>query len=427
MTATETFSTLRQFWLKHYDAMEVLIMDQGTEFGADVQHLCQSRGILPVVTGLETPWQHSVVERHGALFKMAFEKARSLESPTTEAEVNELIDFTFAELNRRVGRAGFSPGQRVLGRQLRLPSSLLEDDFIDLYVIAQDATHEMRRSEAMRMAAAHGCEVATDRRAMSTASHSRQRKPQRVLVAEEPVFIHRRKDGAQGWCGPCVCVLSEEAKPGRNETVWVHLRNCLHECNRTQVRPATNEEAEGIQTVTSLLPNLTEAVREGRTRHFADITEEGDPVDDEPLVVEGDVMDVRLGRPDSQPELELNAPANSNASSRSDRSETHAEPEAEASISAGRDMEIGVSDRRVRFREERDPPGHHLDVSSDRELMEEPRWTIPRRAETSESAVPFHSSEASSSELQQTSTAAASDDPTGERLYLSMTEEGPTK
>ena len=32
MTATETFSTLQQFWLKHYDAMEVLIMDQGTEF-----------------------------------------------------------------------------------------------------------------------------------------------------------------------------------------------------------------------------------------------------------------------------------------------------------------------------------------------------------------------------------------------------------
>ena len=48
-----------------------------------------------------------------------------------EAKVNELIDFTFAELNRRVERAGFSPGQRVFGRQLPLPSSLLEDDFID--------------------------------------------------------------------------------------------------------------------------------------------------------------------------------------------------------------------------------------------------------------------------------------------------------
>ena len=50
-----------------------------------------------------------------SLFKMAFEEACSLEAPTTEAEVNELIDFTFAELNRSVGRAGFSPRQRVFG------------------------------------------------------------------------------------------------------------------------------------------------------------------------------------------------------------------------------------------------------------------------------------------------------------------------
>ena len=161
--------------------MEVLITDQGTEFGADFQHSRQSRGIVPVVTDLETPWQNSVVERHGALFKMAFENACSLEAPTTEAEVNEMIDFTFAELNRRVGRAGFSPRQRVFGRQLQLPSSLLEDDFIDPYMIAQDAIHEMRRSEAMRMAAAQGCVVAADRRAMSTAPNSRRRKPQRVL------------------------------------------------------------------------------------------------------------------------------------------------------------------------------------------------------------------------------------------------------
>ena len=76
--------------------------------------------------------------------------------------------------------------------------------------------------------------------------------------------------------------------------------------------------------------------------------------------------------------------------------------------------------------EKRDSPRHHLDASSDRESTEEPRGKIPRRAETSESVVPSHSSEASSSELQQVSTAAASDDPTGERLYMSMTEEGPS-
>ena len=137
-------------------------------------------------------------------------------------------------------------------------------------------------------------------------------------------------------------------------------------------------------------------------------------------------MDVRLGRPDSQPEPELYAPANTNAPSHSSRSETHAEPEAEASTSAGTDIEIGVNERRVRFREERDSPRHHLDTSSDRELMEEPRGKIPRRAETRESVVPYHSSEASPSEFRQVSTAAASDNPTGERLYMSMTEEGPS-
>ena len=144
------------------------------------------------------------------------------------------------------------------------------------------------------------------------------------------------------------------------------------------------------------------------------------------MFVEGDVMDVRLGGPDSQLEPELNAPANSNASSRSARSETHVEPEAEVSTSVGTDMEIGIGDRRVRIREERDSPRHHLEASSDRESMEEPRRKMPRRAETSESVVPFHPSEASSSEVEEVSTATASDNPTGERLYLSMTEEGPS-
>ena len=311
MTATETFSVLRQFWLKHYNAMD------------------------------------------------------------------------------------FRPVIEFLGRQLRLPSSLLEDDFIDPYLIAQDATHEMRRREAVRMAAAQGCVVAADRRAMSTASRSRQRKPQRALVAGEPVFIHRRKDGAQGLCVPGVCVLSEEPKPGRNETVWVHMRNCLHKCNRIQVRSAANEEAEGIETVTSLLPSLTDAVREGRMRHFADIT---DPEDDEQMDVEEDIMNVRLGRPDSQLEPELNEPANSNATSRSARSETHAELEAESSTSAGTDMENGVGDRRVRFREEGDSSRYTLDVSSDWESMEEPRGKMPRRAQIHESVIPFPPYEASSSE-----------------------------
>ena len=38
----------------------------------------------------------------------------------------------------------------------------------------------------------------------------------------------------------------------------------------------------------------------------------------------------------------------------------------------------------------------------------------------------FHPSETSWSEIQQTSIASASGNPSGERLHLNMTEEGPT-
>ena len=129
-------------------------------------------------------------------------------------------------------------------------------------------------------------------------------------------------------------------------------------------------------------------------------------------------------RPDSQPEPELKAPANSNAPSHSDRSETHAEPEADVSTSAGTDMDIGVNDRRVRFPEERDPR-RHLDVSSDRELMEEPCGKVPRRAETSESVVPFLAKQARPRYNRRAQPLQVKTDPESV-FYLSMTEEGPT-
>ena len=54
-----------------------------------------------------------------------------------------------------------------------------------------------------------------------------------------------------------------------------------HMAESSQVRPATNEDSEGIETVASQLPGVTASLCEGRTRHFADITDEEEPDDDE--------------------------------------------------------------------------------------------------------------------------------------------------
>ena len=167
------------------------------------------------------------------------------------------------------------------------------------------------------------------------------------------------------------------------------MRNCSHKCNRTMVRPATNEEAEGVETVTSLLPSLTEAVREGRMRHFADITDGWDPEDDEQMVAEEDVMDVRLGRPDSQPEPELNEPANSNATSRSARSETHASPRPRPRLQPAPTwrLESSIAGFDLQKREiPRDIPWTFTRTGSRRRNR---LGKMPRRAEIHESVIPF--------------------------------------
>ena len=101
--------------------------------------------------------------------------------------------------------------------------------------------------------------------------------------------------------------------------------------------------------------------------------------------MEDDVTDVRLGRPDSQPELESNAPTIHNAAARSTRSETHAEPETEMATSLEPDMEIETSDRspgRIRLREEAtDPSSHRPDASTDRDPTTEPCGKVLRRVE----------------------------------------------
>ena len=91
-------------------------------------------------------------------------------------------------------------------------------------------------------------------------------------------------------------------------------------------------------------------MREGRERHFADITVEVDPGDEEETVVE-DYVTVRLKRPDSRPEPESDAPTTYNAAFGSKRSETHAKLEIDIATSLEPDMEIESSDRRIRLRE----------------------------------------------------------------------------
>ena len=89
-----------------------------------------------------------------------------------------------------------------------------------------------------------------------------------------------------------------------NETIWVHVRNCCRKRNRTQVSFATSEEADGLVMVRIWIQELSEDVRRGRLQHHADITEEGEPDEDEEIGPNVSVADARHGHHHVQSEPE---------------------------------------------------------------------------------------------------------------------------
>ena len=67
---------------------------------------------------------------------------------------------------------------------------------------------------------------------------------------------------------------------------------------------ATNEKADGLGMVRNWIQELSEDVRRGRLQHCADITEEGEPHEDEEMGADESVPDVRHGHPHVQSEPE---------------------------------------------------------------------------------------------------------------------------
>ena len=63
------------------------------------------------------------------------------------------------------------------------------------------------------------------------------------------------------------------------------------------MRPATHEEASGLDMVRNLIPELSEDIRRGRLQ-------EGEPQEDEEMDAGDSAPDVRHGSLDSQPEPE---------------------------------------------------------------------------------------------------------------------------
>ena len=207
-------------------------MDQGTEYASEIQTSVSKIGERCVaVSSVVSPPRHAPWQKHSdrgpwvALIKKASRKHAAMRPQRQKPSWMNLIDFTCAELSRRVGESVGKTRHTVCWKT-RILTTLTW----------------LRKTRRTKCVGVKPCvwPLRVDARRLHfavpswTGTHTVDNpKPLNPFQRSDPVYIHRWRDGAQGWCGLCTCVLSGERAPGRNAQTWVHTRNCLHKRNRT--------------------------------------------------------------------------------------------------------------------------------------------------------------------------------------------------
>eukprot|EP00435_Cladocopium_sp_Y103_P009169 s1995_g2.t1 len=153
VTSNQVWEKFYGSWARVFSLPEVILVDQGREFYKDFATKVSEAGVLLKVIGARAPWQQGRTERHGGLAKDVFTKIREDVIPTTWAEWKLCIYAVEAAKNRMYNRSGFSPAQRQLGYNLRLPGSLGSDDVYDPAMMVQSTSGDMQRLLEIRHAA----------------------------------------------------------------------------------------------------------------------------------------------------------------------------------------------------------------------------------------------------------------------------------
>ncbi|CAL1154344.1 unnamed protein product [Cladocopium goreaui] len=283
MTAQHIWEKFYGTWVRTFGIPQVVIVDQGREFGKEFASLVSDSGSLLRVIGARAPWQQGKTERHGGLAKEIFDKVKEDVVPASDLEWRQCIHAVEAAKNRLFNRSGFSPAQRQFGYNMRLPASLGSDDEFDPAIVLNSAGMEMQRLLEIKHKAMEAFIKQTTSRAVAKAQLAKHRVPQE-FAAGDVVYVYRvplqrkraksdvnfedREGRKATWVGPGVVVMLEGAN------AWLSIRGELWKCAREQLRKATPEEEEAKWMLDEEFEDLKiELSRKASKRGFRDITE----------------------------------------------------------------------------------------------------------------------------------------------------------
>ncbi|CAJ1337053.1 unnamed protein product, partial [Effrenium voratum] len=298
-SSAAAWSAFQRSWMRTFGVPQIIVCDQGREFLGSFAEKLMQMGCAHKTIGARAPWQQGRTERHGGLAKLVFLKLREEDPPSNLEEWKACIFAVEAAKNRMYHKSGFSPAQRQLGENVRLPGTLGSDDVYDPALLVAGAGEQVRRILEMRRKAMEAFVRCSAEEAISRASKARPRVV-REFLAGDLVYVYRtplprkrnrdeeerpeaRELRRPVWVGPGVVV----SKEGPN--VWIAMRGELWKCACEQVRLATNVEHEAHGMLRDEFEELRiEMMRKSSKRAFKDISKWEHPPEGDEELAEGE-------------------------------------------------------------------------------------------------------------------------------------------
>ena len=220
----------------------------GKEFKGAFAQAAESDGTYVDPSAVEAPHQRGITERHGKTFKFMLMKAMDTYNCDDVKEWEELVDITTMTKNRMLQHNGFSPAQRVLGFNPKIPGGLLSDDGGNraLPDKVRQGDFTVERAMKMRRAAAEAFLEADANEALRRAISTGPRPMQDYDIGEMIYFYRMGADKAKKfalgyWCGPARIMMIDQPS-----TIWASYRGTLVKAAPERVRRASLEENLGL-------------------------------------------------------------------------------------------------------------------------------------------------------------------------------------
>ena len=232
-------------WLSWAGAPGELLLDSATEFCSEqFLTLLQSASIRCTPVAPRAHWQNGKSERHGQVLEHMLKKYDLEHEIRSLQEMNQALWFTCQAKNALGIRRGFSPEMLVLGKQTRLPGSILSDETVAAHGLAESDTGQgvaFREMLAKREAARRAFHSADNSAALRRAILRRTRPARQQYSIGEWVMLYKAHSNLPGqgqWMGPMRVVNG-----GDQHTLWATMKGRLYRGALEHFRPLSANEA----------------------------------------------------------------------------------------------------------------------------------------------------------------------------------------